>query len=153
LLESLFGKEDAQEWTRSCKRSVPFFCTILPFPDYNSFFSRTKKRLGRQGDNEVKTRRIWMAVFPYDGKTAGEISLRQRGPFLASQIIDIAQHRSTSTFYPTTFVAGGKELDNSDVDLDLPFISFFDERWAYLSAVELNAKMDRLYVHRGGILP
>jgi hypothetical protein len=35
---------------------------ILPYPNYNTFFLRTKRQAGHGADHEEKTRRCWMAV-------------------------------------------------------------------------------------------
>jgi hypothetical protein len=124
LLKDRLGRAEAQRWRKLFKASLLLSNTLLPFPDYNTFFSRTKSRPGRGQDTEQKTRRCWMAIWIEPRSLIQELTHH-------SHDVPIAKLATRFLKAGSAFM-GGQSAENLDVDESLPPVSATEltlEQW------------------------
>lgn len=139
---ALLNRAGTQEWAElldgMVKSTVSTQNFVLPYPDPTGFFAKTKQMRGRGTDAEVKSRRMWAAVWV---KEIGPASLLQehglRERFLAydaNQIMERAKVEDILRF-------GGRLQANADVEPNVPYISRYSAEWHDLSNDELEYKL------------
>lgn len=133
FLSGRFGRPVARNWRASLKRAILLLNTVLPYPDYNTFFSRTKARAGRGADVARKTRRCWMAVWVQPHGDADWMRGRDTGQGV------LVEHVASYLTPPAVPTAGGTLPDNSDLDMTKPPLLYYDlhrEIWRSDDCVE-----------------
>lgn len=136
FLTDHFGGPAARTWRDDFRRAMLVLNTVLPYPDYNTFFSRTKARAGRGADVTRKTRRCWMAVWVQPQPDAIQIERRDTGQGI------LIEHITSCLAPSATFMVGGTLPDNSNLDMTLPPSLYYD---LHRDVWQSDDCMDRLY--------
>lgn len=136
VLTEHLGERLAKQWRRKFKSAMLILNHILPYPDYNSFFSRTKARAGRGQDTDIKTRRCWMGLWLYPNGALEDLS------YGAEKVQSIqaygARYQAMLTGRKEVIILGGQTLDDSKIELSLPIETIYELELIQKSFSELD---------------
>jgi hypothetical protein len=142
VLSKEIGDTRAREWQQSFKIAVLALNYILPYPDYNTFFSRTKLRAGLGQDKAVKTRRCWMAVWTQPRGIGDRLRGTRQAPWQIWNLLEWFYPLQYSTAPP--FGVGRVTPERATIEPGVPVLTHFDKYWHGLSGVELDSAISPL---------
>ncbi|KIM92542.1 hypothetical protein OIDMADRAFT_185116 [Oidiodendron maius Zn] len=145
VVEEEVGEGARAAWQRSFKSAVLALNYILPYPDYNTFFSKTKCRRGRGLDTVKKTRRCWMAVWTLPAGAIARLAETDPAPWQIWNLLEWLEPPSADSG-PSgpSFSIGGKRKEGADIEREEPPATHFEDSWQGLTCAQLERVMEPL---------